>query len=305
MIQANRLRPGMVLIHGGAGDRKPNARQRRCLTEALAAGFQILQSHMSALEAVEAMIRLLEGSGLFNAGCGSRLQLDGIRRMDAAIMEGRHLQAGAVAGLEKIRHPISAARLVMERTKHVLLVGRHATGLARRFKLELDVSAGSSARPTSKSDTRKNKKNTLSVYENLAQYDTVGAVALDREGTIAAGASTGGISQMLPGRVGDTPLIGCGVYADNAGGGVSMTGIGETIIRLALAKQIAMDLKQGANPPLATRRALRELVQRIQGAAGALVLAADGRYAIGHTTRWMGAGYWRGRGKPVVADRFG
>ncbi len=84
-----------------------------------------------------------------------------------------------------------------------------------------------------------------------------------------------------------------------------MTGIGETIIRLALAKQIAMDLKQGAIPSLATRRALRELVQRIQGAAGALVLAADGRFAIDHTTRWMGAGYWRGRGKPVVADRFG
>ncbi len=109
---------------------------------------------------------------------------------------------------------------------------------------------------------------------------------------------------MLPGRVGDSPLIGCGLYADNTCGGVSMTGKGESIIKLALAKHILMDMKQGNSPHVSTRKAFRELVQRIQGEAGALVLAPDGRFSIQHTTRWMSAGFWNGRGTPRVADQF-
>ncbi len=145
---------------------------------------------------------------------------------------------------------------------------------------------------------------TVKLFRALTQYETVGAVALDSTGNISAGASTGGYSMMLPGRVGDSPLIGCGVYADNTCGGVSMTGKGESIIKLALAKHILMDMRQGTSPHVATRKALRELVQRIQGEAGALVLAPDGRFSIQHTTRWMSAGFWNGRGKPRVADQF-
>jgi beta-aspartyl-peptidase (threonine type) len=271
------------------------AAQRTCLTEALATGYDVLKRNETALDAVEAVIRALEGSGLFNAGTGARLQLDGARRMDASIMDGLALRAGAVAGVEQIRHPISAARLVMEETAHVLLVGGHATRFARHFRLECQPSST----PTSA------QRLTRKLYQEMMGLETVGAVALDRSGTVAAGASTGGHSIMLPGRVGDSPLIGCGVYADNDAGAVSMTGLGEAIIRIAVAKEIVDRLASGASPAAATRLTLKKLVARIEGgAAGALVLAPDGRFAIRHTTSRMCAGYWTGTGKPIVQDRF-
>lgn len=292
-------------MHGGAGGNKPTGPQRSCLTESLISGMHILKAGGTAVDAIEAMIRLMEGSGLFNAGMGSRLQLDGVKRMDAALMEGQELQAGGVASIEGIRHPITAARLVMEQTDHVLLVGDHATRFARYCQVERDGSSSVSRRQKVPSGVRGNERSkTLKLFRALAQYETVGAVALDDTGTIAAGTSTGGYSKMLPGRVGDSPLIGCGVYADNLSGGVSMTGNGESIIKLALAKHIVMELQQGGSPRVATRKALRELVERVQGEAGALVLAPDGRFSIQHTTRWMSAGHWNGRGKPTVTNQF-
>jgi beta-aspartyl-peptidase (threonine type) len=137
-----------------------------------------------------------------------------------------------------------------------------------------------------------------------SQHGTVGAVAVDRYGTMAAGASTGGIASMLPGRVGDTPLIGCGVYADNQAGAVSMTGIGEGIIRLAIAKTICDHLAMGKSPAVAARQVLRMLVSRIHGSAGALVLSPNGRFAIRHVTPHMAAGWWNGTGRPTVRGQF-
>ena len=137
-----------------------------------------------------------------------------------------------------------------------------------------------------------------------SQHGTVGAVAVDRYRTVAAGASTGGIDSMLPGRVGDTPLIGCGVYADNQAGAVSMTGIGEGIIRLAIAKTICDHLAMGKSPAVAARQVLRMLVSRIHGSAGALVLSPDGRFAIRHATPHMAAGWWNGTGRPTVRGQF-
>ena len=134
--------------------------------------------------------------------------------------------------------------------------------------------------------------------------ETVGAVALDLSGTVAAGASTGGVDVMLPGRVGDTPLIGCGVYADNEAGAVSMTGLGESIIRVAVAKEITDWLAAGVSPAVAAARVLRKVVQRIQGAAGVLVLSPDGRFAIRHSTPNMAAGVIGGDGRPLVRGRF-
>lgn len=287
--------------------------QRACLAEALAAGYDVLKRNGTALDAVEAVIRTLEGSGLFNAGTGAHLQLDGARRMDASIMEGRTLRAGAVAGIEQIRHPISAARLVMEKTAHVLLAGPHATRFAAHFKLERQTRRprGPALPPSQRNAMREAvtatgpQRRMLRLYQKMMGEETVGAVALDTEGNVAAGSSTGGIAFMLPGRVGDSPLIGCGVYADNEAGAVSMTGLGESIIRIAVAKEIADRLSMGASPATATRLTLKKLVARIEGsAAGALVLAPDGRFAIRHTTPTMCAGWWTGSGKPIVQDRF-
>lgn len=273
------------------------APQADCLHAALEIGYHLLDRGASSLTTVEQVIRVLEQSGLFNAGKGARRQLDGVRRMDASIMEGQALCAGAVASIEGLVHPITAARLVMEETDHVLLVGPMATEFARYFKLE-----GQRARAV---------KRRLSYGAMLKRkqpprerHGTVGAVALDRSGTVAAGASTGGIDQMLPGRVGDTPLIGCGVYADNQSGAASMTGIGEGIMRVAVAKNICDQLELGKSPVAAVQAVLKKLVTRIDGAAGALVLAPNGRFAIRHVTPRMAAGWWDGKGAPSVGDRF-
>jgi beta-aspartyl-peptidase (threonine type) len=273
------------------------APQAACLRAALHVGHHLLDRGASASTAVEQTIRVLEQSGLFNAGLGAHRQLDGVRRMDASIMEGYGLRAGAVASVEGIVHPITAARLVLEETDHVLLVGPMATAFAEHFKLE---------RQRDQVPTRR-----LSYRAMLARirparnrHGTVGAVALDRAGTVAAGASTGGIARMLPGRVGDTPLIGCGVYADNHSGAVSMTGLGEGIIRMAVAKDICERLADGRTPKAAARQVLKKLVTRINGAAGSLVLTADGRFAISHVTPRMVAGWWDGKGEPTIGDRF-
>jgi beta-aspartyl-peptidase (threonine type) len=272
--------------------------QSTCLADAIAAGYNILMKGDSALAAVECTIGFLEQSGLFNAGRGANRQLDGVQRMDAAIMEGLHLKAGAVASIEGIVHPITAARLVMEETNHVLLVGPFAGRFARHFTLDQHRSTGA---PRSLSYDRILAKQKRGKGE---RHGTVGAVALDRSGTVAAGASTGGIDSMLPGRVGDTPLIGCGVYADNRSGAVSMTGIGEGIIRLVIAKSICDRLAMGNSPTVAARQVLRMLVVRIRGSAGALVLSPDGRFAIRHVTPHMAAGWWNGTGQPTVRGKF-
>jgi beta-aspartyl-peptidase (threonine type) len=305
----------VILAHGGAGAGPMTGDQRKCLANALRTGYHLLQRGAPALDAVETTVRALEASGLFNAGIGSKLQLDGVRRMDASIMEGRGLRAGAVASIQGIRHPIAAARLVMEETAHVLMVGEPAAHFARRFKLERQPAPTGSQRAASRAERASPGRiepraaETLKLFARLKRTDafgreTVGAVALDKRGHVAAGASTGGIALMLPGRVGDTPLIGCGVYADDKAGAVSMTGLGEGVIRVAVAKEIADRLEAGAGPSTAVRQVLRKLASRVKGSAGALVLAPDGRWAIRHTTPRMTAGYWTGSGSPVVQDRF-
>jgi beta-aspartyl-peptidase (threonine type) len=272
------------------------SRQASCLIDALAAGHALLRQGGAAFTAVERTIAVLEASGLFNAGRGAKRQLDGVQRMDAAVMEGADLRAGAVASLEGFVHPITVARLVMEETDHVLLAGPLARRFARRFDLERYRSAPGRRRSYERmfAHRRRERKG----------HGTVGAVALDRSGTVAAGASTGGIDSMLPGRVGDTPLIGCGVYADNRSGAVSMTGHGEGIIRLAVAKTICERLAAGYSPRAAAAMVLRQLVSRLDGAAGTLVMTRDGRFAIKHVTSYMAAGWWDGTDKPTVRGRW-
>ena len=271
--------------------------QAACLRAALQVGYHFLDRGSSALVAVEQTIRVLERSGLFNAGTGAHLQLDGVRRMDASIMEGESLGAGAVASIERIVHPITAARRVMEETDHVLLVGPMASKFARHFKMERQPFTNKPRRFSYETALRK-------TAHNRDRHGTVGAVALDRTGTVAAGASTGGIDLMLPGRVGDTPIIGCGVYADNEAGAVSMTGLGEGIMRLVIAKEICDRLRKGRTPAWVARVVLQRLVTRIQGAAGALVLTPQRRFTIAHVTPYMAAGWWDGKAEAIVKDKF-
>ena len=272
-------------------------RQAACLADALATGYTILQQDGPAVLAVESTIGFLEQSGLFNAGRGSKRQQDGVQRMDASLMDGSTLRAGAVASIEGFVHPITVARLVMEETNHVLLVGSWAGRFARHFKLE--------RQRTLRPSRRISYERILSQRQvSRDRHGTVGAVALDRWGNVAAGASTGGIEFMLPGRVGDTPLIGCGIYADNRSGAVSMTGLGEGIIRLAVARTICERLADGKSPHGAAMLVLRQLVSRIRGAAGTLVMTPDGRFAIAHVTAHMAAGWWGGIGKPTVRGRW-
>jgi len=271
------------------------------LREALDAGSAILSGGGSALDAVEAAIVVLEDSGIFNAGSGARLQLDGVVRLDASIMEGESLRTGAVAGVERIRNPIRAARLVMERTPHVLLAGDKARRFARLQGL---AAAG---RPSARSRERLHEElragGPLVALARRLQKDTVGAVALDRRGTVAAGVSTGGHSFMLPGRVGDSPIVGAGNYAENGAGAVAMTGDGECIIRVAAAKEIAMGLSRGGSARAVARATLRRMRSRTQGTGGALVIGAGGEIALVHTTPHLLGAYRAGR-RLAVGNRF-
>ena len=223
--------------------------------------------------------------------------------MDAAIMEGRNLSAGAVAGLEDVANPITAAHRVLTHTPHVLIAGEGARRLAEHFDLE---PAGP---PTEESMTilrraLRRDSTPVRLYREMEPHETVGAVARDAEGRLAAGTSTGGIAEMLPGRVGDSPIVGSGLYADDESGAVSMTGVGEGILRGVVAKEICDGLRDGRSPRRAGRDSLRRLSSRIHATAGAIVLDRRGRFALVHSTPRLCAGYAVADRPPVSEDRF-
>ncbi len=282
-------------MHGGAGYKPPKKESLDVIAESLARGYTVLLNNGSATDAVVAAVSVLENSGMFNAGLGGVLQLDGVQRLDASLMEGKELRAGAVAGLEGFRNPIQAARRVMD-TSHVLLTnlgaGRIAKGLAPLPKPSKE------SRERLKKLIRMDKK-VVTLYRKY--FSTVGAVALDAAGNLAAGTSTGGTYAMLPGRVGDSPIIGAGTYAENATGAVSCTGAGEYILRRALAKETCV-LMKGRSPAQAASKALKALLG-IEGQAGLIALDRSGRFTILHTTEYMGSGYAKGK-RIQVQERF-
>ncbi len=275
----------LLIVQGGAGNRKPPRKALLKLSESLSDGYEVLRSGGSALDAVVVSITVLEDSGLFNAGAGGNLQLDGVRRLDASLTEGRYLKAGSVVGLEGIRNPIKVSRKIMD-LPHVMLTNTGARKIADSLHLERLPEPDK----RSKERLEKIRKEEGTVAEIYDEYfSTVGAVALDRNGDLAAGASTGGIAAMLPGRVGDTPVIGAGTYAENLLGAISCTGRGESIMRLSLAKEICMNLKEMA-PSLAAQVSLRRLLT-IGGEAGVIALDNKGQFTISHTTAYMTSGY--------------
>jgi beta-aspartyl-peptidase (threonine type) len=250
----------------------------------LDAGYELFDRGGSPVDAVEAAVMALESSGQFNAGLGAYRQLDGVARRDASIMDGRSLAAGAVASVTGVLNPVRAARLVMDASPHVLLTGSWAERFARHHR----IPRSSASRPSISTSWDTLYRRVMRATRPTS--GTVGAVAIDARGHVAAATSTGGIARMLPGRVGDSPLIGAGTYADDHAGAVSMTGTGETIIRAGLARLIAADLARGATPKTAGRRAVAWMRQRIGGDAGAIILSRTGALALLHTTPYMACG---------------
>jgi|WetSurSiteA1Bulk_404760.scaffolds.fasta_scaffold00303_16 L-asparaginase / beta-aspartyl-peptidase len=287
----------LLIVHGGAGFKKPSKKALGIITLALSSGYRLLTNGANAGEAVLHSIKILEDSGVFNAGSGGNLQADGRRRLDASLMEGKNLHAGSVINLEGIRNPILAAKLIME-SPHVVLTNKGAHRIAIRENLTV----------LAKPDEHKLKKLERSLKSHpdffcfyQKYFSTVGAVALDLHGNLATGSSTGGIYAMLPGRVGDTPLIGAGIYADNESGAVSCTGIGEYIIRLSLAKEIVMRLSN-LSPGRAVTLSLRRLLS-LGGEAGVIAINRREQFCITHTTDYMPSGYAAKKGI-FVKDSF-
>lgn len=277
------IRP-VLLAHGGAGVKKPNRAALSGIRKVLALGYSILESGGSALDAVTEVVVLMEGSGLYNAGQGGNLQLDGVRRLDASIMEGKGLNAGAVIGLEGFTNPVLVARMAMDMENKVLtnIAGQRIAEAEGLKKL---------APPDERSLERLSKAfamggGALELYKKY--FSTVGAAALDKNGDLAVASSTGGVFAMLPGRVGDTPLIGSGIYADNSLGAVSCTGRGEDILRLSLAKELCMNMKGRSAEEGAHLSFTRAAAFGFQAAC--LALDRKGRHSIMHTTQYMPAG---------------
>lgn len=271
-----------IIVHGGAGAIE-DERRARCIAgcaAAAAAGWRALGAGQSALDAVEAAVRALENDPEFNAGYGACLSRAGTVEVDGCVMTGDR-RVGAVGAVPWLRHPVTLARRVLEDGEHVLLVGDGALLFAR----EHGIAPESAATLVSPRARARFERREGEAHKQMRSGDTVGACAVDAAGRVAAATSTGGIPWKRPGRVGDTPIVGAGTYADDGAGAASATGHGESIIR-ALVTRVAVErLRAGDSPDAAARAAVAELVARTGGEGGVIVVAADGRDTIvGHHT---------------------
>ena len=275
-----------LVVHGGAWEIPAEAAAacRAGVGRALERGWAVLARGGAAVEACEQAVLALEDDPAFDAGVGSHLNRDGRVQLDAILMDGRTLKAGAVAAVERLRNPIHVARLVLERSEHLLLVGPGA----EQFAVEMGVSLCNPselviAREVERWYKQKHEASTGPALR-ARPTGTVGAVALDAAGNLAAATSTGGTAGKYPGRVGDSCLIGCGCYADNGTGAVSATGYGEHIMKVVLAKTVSDLLGAGAEPQAAAARALALLGERTQGTGGLIVLDKSGRVGAAFNT---------------------
>ena len=296
-----------IVVHGGAGGiRKDSmtpereAAYREKLTEALEVGYKILTAGGSSLDAVEATIRVLEDSPLFNAGKGAVFTNLGRNEMDASIMDGKTLDAGAVASVTRIKNPITAARAVMTGSRHVLLVGAGAETFAREHGLEMADSAYFWTQERWDELQRVKQEQESRSKQGAGDHGTVGCVALDKNGNIAAGTSTGGLTNKLWGRVGDSPVIGAGTYADNRTCGVSCTGVGEYFMRALLAYDLTARMRYfGVGLEEASDKVL-ETLTTMGGEGGFIALDRKGNIEMPFNTSGMYRGFIRGDGVPHV-----
>jgi beta-aspartyl-peptidase (threonine type) len=265
------------------------------IANALAAGYALLEDGASAVDAVEAAVAVMEDDETFDAGRGSFLTRDGRVQMDALLMNGKNLRTGGVACVERIRNPIHAARLVLDKSPHVYFVGTGAERFARQHgmslcdNMELVIPREQERLYKAQADERAGLRDET-FSGSLDSHDTVGAVALDGRGNIAAGTSTGGTLNKAPGRVGDSSLIGCGCYADNQTAAVSLTGWGEPIMKLVLGKWAVDRVAAGASPEQAAHEAIDYLFTRMGGHGGIILLGPDGRVGLAHNTPRMAWG---------------
>jgi beta-aspartyl-peptidase (threonine type) len=281
----------VLLVHGGAWDipSEEITAHTRGVSRAARVGFDLLHQGAAALDAVEAAVTVLEDDETFDAGRGSFLTADGRVQLDALMMDGATLRAGAVACVERLRNPIQAARLVLERSPHVYFVGTGAEEFARQHGLQLIDNQElviERERERLHSAQARAKAGIDDQTFTGNQHDTVGAVALDLAGNLAAATSTGGTLNKTPGRVGDSSVIGSGGYADNRSAAASLTGWGEPIMKLVLAKW-AVDRVPLLGPEQAAEDAIAYLYSRLQGHGGLILLGPDGRYGIAHNTPRM------------------
>ena len=274
-----------ILVRGGAGGRKNFEECEKILEKAAKTGLK----YRNAITMVEKAINVLEDSGLFNAGKGAVLQIDGKVRLDASIMSS-NLKCGAVCCLEGIKHAISIARLVMEKTNCIMLSSRYATKFAEEFGFRKEnlrtsekIKLWNKIRKKIKGLTYKDQLRKLKL---LDKYGTVGAVAIDKKGRIAAGTSTGGRSLEIAGRVGDTPLIGCGTYC-NEFAGASATGIGEDIIKVTLARKACDYVEEGLTPQQAAEKAISKFEEKTKSKAGIIVMNRRRNYGVAYNTKCM------------------
>lgn len=290
-----------IAIHGGAGSiikgqytKQEEKAYQNSLKVALQVGTKVLKNGGTAVDAVEQVIIYLENDSLFNAGKGAVLAHNKKAELDASIMDGSTLEAGAVASVTTIKHPISAARAVMEKSPHVLLMGRGAEEFAESEKLEI---------VDNKYFITKRRKEQLEnrLKAAVEKHGTVGVVALDKKGNLAAGTSTGGMLDKKHGRVGDSPIIGAGTYADNKSCAVSCTGHGEYFIRLSVAHKISelMKLSKMSVQGAANEVILEELTN-LGGAGGVIALDGYGNYAMPFNTGGMFRAYANSSGTNMV-----
>jgi len=303
---------GFVLaIHGGAGvlsrARMSPEREAAChaaLARVLSAGEAVLSRDGTALDAVTVAVETLENEPLFNAGRGAVFTRDGTHEMDAAIMDGRDRSAGAVAGIAGLRNPVHLARAVMERTDHVLMVGDGALEIARDAGLafEDDAYFFTQERWDSLQSTLKMHADGTLDDDPARRHGTVGAVALDRAGNLAAATSTGGMTAKRAGRVGDSPIIGAGTFADNATCAVSATGDGEAFIRLSVAHEIDARMRLAGQPMVgAARQVVLGDLTAIGGSGGLICIARDGTLAMPFNCDGMYRGHAReGEGRETA-----
>jgi L-asparaginase / beta-aspartyl-peptidase len=279
----------VIVIHGGAWKIPDELKDGtlRGVEEAAKVGYEILRKNGKAIDAVEASIAIMEDDPYFDAGTGSVLNEIGNVEMDAMIMDGEDLSLGSVVSVSRVKNPIRLARVVKEKTSHVMFTGKGAERVGKVNGIEMIDPKSLVTKAARKEWERFSRYgDTVDTLFNNS-HDTVGAIAMDSRGFLAAGTSTGGITAKREGRVGDSPVVGSGGYADNEVGATSLTGHGESILRTCLAMRIMSEMRSGSSALDAAKHALKYMKTRVGGCGGVICMDKDGNVGIAHTTERM------------------